>query len=74
MVFGVMEEWMVEELEVQVVAKQDEGDEERAMWWSDRLACVLGNQGRHDEAVVFGERALETARRVFGEDDGGLGT
>ena len=74
MVFGVMEEWMVEELEVQVVAKQDEGDEKGAMRWSDRLACVLRQQGRQDEAVVFGERALEIARRVIGKNDGRLGT
>ena len=74
MVFGVMEGWMVEELEGQVAAKEDVGDEEGAMGWSDSLANVLRDQGRHEEAVVFGERALETARRVFGEDDGGLGT
>jgi tetratricopeptide (TPR) repeat protein len=74
MVFEVMEQWMVEELQGQVSEKQDEGDEEGAMWWSDRLAGVLRKQGRSDEAVACGERALQIARRILGDDDGRLST
>jgi tetratricopeptide (TPR) repeat protein len=68
MVFGVMEGWMVEELRAEVAARQRDGDEGEMRW-----RCVMGNvlrdQGRHKEAVEFGERALEISRRVLREDD-----
>jgi hypothetical protein len=41
MVFGVMEEWMVQELRAQVAAKQGDGDERRQMRWSGVLGSIL---------------------------------
>ena len=73
MVFGVMEEWMVEELRAAVAAKQEAGDERADMEWSCVLGSVLGQQGRHDEAVEFHERAFAISRRVLSEDDGDRG-
>ena len=69
MVFGVMEEWMVEELRAEVAARQRDGDEEGEMWWSRAMGSVLRDQGRREEAVEFEERALEISRRVLSEDD-----
>ena len=73
MVFGVMEEWMVEELRAQAAVKREEGDERGEMRWSCVLGSVLGEQGRHDEAVEVQERALAISRRVLSEDDEGRG-
>ena len=73
MVFGVMEEWMVGELQAQVAAKREEGDERGEMEWCCLLGTVLGEQGRSDEAVEFFEKALAIGRRVLGEDDADLG-
>ena len=74
MVFGVMEEWMVGELQAQAAAKREEGDERGEMAWCLVLGTVLGQQGRSDEAVEFFEKALAIGRRVLDEDDAGLGT
>ena len=73
MVFGVMEEWMVEELRAEVAARQRDGDERGEMRWSCVMGSVLGDQGRRKEAVEFQERALEISRRVLSEDDAGRG-
>jgi tetratricopeptide (TPR) repeat protein len=73
MVFGVMEEWMVGELQAQAAAKREEGDERGEMAWCQVLGTVLGQQGRSDEAVEFEEKALAIGRRVLGEDDADLG-
>ena len=69
MVFGVMEDWMVDELRAQAAAKQEAGDEKEEMEWSCVLGDVLSQQGKHDEAVKFKERALAISRRVPSEDD-----
>jgi len=74
MVFGVMEEWMVEELRAQAAAKREAGDERGEIRWSCVLGSVLGQQGRHEEAVEVKERALAISRRVLSEDDEGRGT
>jgi len=73
MVFGVMEKWMVQELERQLVSKQYECNDVGVLRWSSNLASVLRDQGRHDEAVVLGEKALKTAQRFFGENNSRLG-
>jgi len=73
MVFGVMEEWMVGELQAQAAAKREEGDERGEMRWCCVLGTVLDQQGRRKEAVEFEEKALAIGRRVLGEDDAGLG-
>jgi hypothetical protein len=64
MVFGVMEEWMVGQLQAQVAAKREEGDERGEMLWCSVLGKVLDDQGRRDEAIDFLEKALQIARRV----------
>jgi tetratricopeptide (TPR) repeat protein len=73
MVFGVMEEWMVEELRAEVAARQRDGDERGEMRWSCVMGSVLKDQGRREEAVEFEERALEISQRVLSEDDAGRG-
>ena len=73
MVFGVMEEWMVEELRAEVAARQRDGDEEGEMRWSCVMGSVLKDQGRREEAVEFEKRALEISQRVLSEDDAGRG-
>ena len=74
MVFGVMEEWMVEELRAEVAARQRDGDEEGEMRWSGVMGGVLKDQGRRDEAVKFQERALEISRRILPPDHPNIGT
>jgi tetratricopeptide (TPR) repeat protein len=69
MVFGVMEEWMVEELRAEVAARQRDGNEEGEMRWSGVMGHVLRDQGRHEEAVEFEEKSFEISRRVLSEDD-----
>jgi tetratricopeptide (TPR) repeat protein len=73
LVFGVMEEWMVEELRAQAGAKRDEGNERGEMEWSNVLGDVLYRQGRHEEAVEVQEWALAISRRVLSEDEQGRG-
>jgi tetratricopeptide (TPR) repeat protein len=74
MVFGVMEEWMVGELRAQAAAKREEGDEGGEMRWKCVLGTVLGQQGRHEEAVEVFERVDAISRRVLREDDKQRGT
>jgi tetratricopeptide (TPR) repeat protein len=74
MVFGVMEQWMVGELQAQAAANWEEGDERGEMKWCSVLGAVLGLQGRSDEAVELQEKALAIGRRVLGEDNEYLGT
>ena len=40
MVFGVMEEWMVGELQAQVAAKREDGDERGEMRWCSCTVLV----------------------------------
>jgi tetratricopeptide (TPR) repeat protein len=69
MVFGVMEEWMVEELRAEVAARQRNSDEKGEMRWSLVMGNVLRDQGRREEAVEFEERALKKSRHVLSKDD-----
>ena len=69
MVFGVMEEWMVGEVRALAAAKGEEGNEPEEMRWSCVLGDVLGQQGRHEEAVQCKEKALAMCRRVLSEDN-----
>ena len=73
MVFGVLEEWMQGELEAQRSTSAEAGDEEEAMRWTMVLANVLGDQGRHDEALVLREAVLKACRRVLPEDNPDIG-
>ncbi len=73
MVFGVMEGWMEERLQGQAAASAAAGDESNAMDWNAALALMLGNQGRHDEAVVMLETVLKFRRRVLPENHPDIG-
>ena len=73
MVFGVMEEWMEQQLRGQAAASAESGDEQRFTMWNETLALVLSEQGRHDEAVAFFEAALKYARRVLPENHPDIG-
>jgi tetratricopeptide (TPR) repeat protein len=73
MVFGVMEKWMVQELERHLVSNQYDCNYFGSMRWSNTLACVLRDQGRLHEAVMLGESALKSARRIFGDKNRRLG-
>jgi hypothetical protein len=68
MVFGVMEEWMESEMRQQVEVRLAAGDEKGAMGWNATLANVLGQQGRHEDALALQEKVLEFRRRVLPED------
>jgi hypothetical protein len=62
-----MEEWMEGEMRQQVSVKLAAGDEEGAMGWNETLSLVLGEQGRHADALVLREKVLEFRRRVLPE-------
>ena len=73
LVFGVMEEWMESEMRQQVSVKLAAGDEEGAMGWNETLSLVLGEQGRHADALALREKVLEFRRRVLPEDHPEIG-
>ena len=73
LVFGVMEEWMEGEMKQQVALMLASGDEEGAMGWNETLSLVLGEQGRHADALVLREKVLEFRRRVLPEDHPSIG-
>ena len=73
MVFGVLEEWMLGQLEAQASSCEQAGEEEEAMQWTATLARVLSDQGRHDDALAMEERVLEFRRRVLPENHPSIG-
>ena len=73
MVFGVLEEWMLGQLEAQASSCEQAGEEEEAMQWTATLARVLSDQGRHDDALAMQERVLEFRRRVLPENHPDIG-
>ncbi len=73
MVFGVMEEWMEGEMKQQVAVMLASGDEEGAMGWKETLSSVLGEQGRHTDALVLREKVLEFRRRMLPDDHASIG-
>ena len=73
MVFGVMEQWMEGEMREQIAVRLAAGDEEGAMGWNGTLSFVLGEQGRHADALALQEKALELQRRVLPEDHPDIG-
>ena len=73
MVFGVLEEWMLGQLEAQASSCEQAGKEEEAMRWTETLARVLSDQGRHVEALAMKERVLEFRRRVLPENHPHIG-
>ena len=68
MVFGVLEEWMLGQLEAQASSCAQAGEEEEAMRWTATLAMVLSDQGRRNDALAMEERVLEFRRRVLPEN------
>ena len=73
MVFQVLERWMEGELRAQAAAELEAGLEEEAMVWNGVLAAVIGQQGRHDDALLLQERVLNDLRRVLPEDHPKIG-
>ena len=73
MVFQVLEGWMEGELRAQVAAELEAGSEAEAMDWNRVLGTVLGQQGRHDEALLLREKVLDVVGRVLPEDDPKIG-
>jgi hypothetical protein len=73
MLFGVMEGWMEEQLREHAAASAAAGDERGAMDWKSTLASFLGEQGRHDEAVVICEAVIKYMRRVLPENNSKIG-
>ncbi len=69
MVLGVMNEWVTQVLRTNL----NQNDIVEEMRWSCSMNCVMQDQGRYNEAVVYGERALECARLVLDNRDPGLG-
>jgi hypothetical protein len=73
MVFGVMEGWIEERLRGQATASAAAGDEREAMGWKGRLAAILAQQGRYDDAAVLEETILNFWRRVAPGDHTNIG-
>jgi hypothetical protein len=73
MVFGVLEEWMEGQLRAQAASCEEDGDNADGMEWTETLASVLSDQGRHHEALAMFERALEFRRRVLPENHPKIG-
>jgi hypothetical protein len=73
MVFGVLEEWMEGQLRAQVASCEETGETEEAMRWTETLASVLSDQGRHDDALAMEERVLEFRCRVLPESHPDIG-
>jgi hypothetical protein len=69
MLFGVMENWMEEQLRFQI--SMCAGDE--ALLWISTLAVVLHEQGRLDEASDLREMILEAEERRCGGRDARVG-
>ncbi len=61
------------ELRAQVAAELEAGREAEAMDWNWVLGTVLGQQGRHDEALLLFEKVLDVVGRVLPEDDPKIG-
>lgn len=73
MVFGVMEFWMVGEMQGAAADRLSHGDERGSMEWNCALANVLSHQGRYAEAVVLREHVLQRVHRVLPEDHPDIG-
>jgi hypothetical protein len=73
MVFGVLEEWMEGQLRAQVASCEETGKEKAAMRWTETLASVLTDQGRHSDALAMREKVLEFSRRVLPENHPDIG-
>ena len=71
MVYGVMEGWMLETLQVQVSKSTAAGNINYAMEWNKAIAAVLAQQGRYDEAVVIFEMVLRHWQRADHSRTGG---
>jgi hypothetical protein len=71
MVYGVMERWMEETLQVQVSKSTAAGNINYAMEWNKAVAAVLAQQGRFDEAVVIFEMVLRHWQRADHSRTGG---
>ena len=73
MVFGVMEQWMEEQLRLQAKLSTKAGDETGAMMWHGVLATALQKQGRLDEAAVVFEAILKYQRGALPENHPNIG-
>ena len=73
MVFGMLEEWMEGQLRAQAASREEAGEDAEAMEWTETLASVLSDQGRHNDALAMRERVLEFSRRVLPEDHPDIG-
>ncbi len=73
MVFGVMESWMVGEMQAAAADRLAHGDELGSIQWSCNLANVLSEQGRHADALVLREHALHCIQRLLPEHHPDIG-
>ena len=73
MVFGVMEAWMVGEMQAAAADRLTHGDERGSMQWNCVLANVLSQQGRYADALVLREHALQCIQRLLPEDHPDIG-
>jgi hypothetical protein len=73
MVFRVLEEWMEGQLRAQAALCEEAGGEAEAMEWKGTLAQVLGDQGRHEEALAMQKNVLDFRCRVLPGDHPHIG-
>jgi hypothetical protein len=73
MVFRVLEEWMERQLQAQAASCEEAGEGLESMRWTEVLAMVLSDQGRHADALAIREQVLEFRRRVLPADHHEIG-
>lgn len=73
MLFGVLEEWMKEQLEDQILTCEQAGDEIQATKWMMSLSHLLSRMGRQVAALEIQEKLLEAFHRVLPDDDPDIG-
>ena len=72
MVFGVMEQWMEEQIRGQVTAFASKGDELLETKWKSVLGVLLHHKGRNQDAALIQEDVLSRQRRLIPDNHSDL--
>jgi hypothetical protein len=73
MVLGVLEVWIEEQLQSQVVDCEKAGKSAEAMKWKAVVADVLSDQGRHNGALAIKKQVLELCHATLPANDPAIG-
>jgi hypothetical protein len=72
MVFGVMEQWMEEQIRGQVTVYASTGDEWLETNWKSVLGVLLHHKGRNQDAALIQEDVLSRQRRLIPDNHSAL--